>query len=194
VNRAFLQAAVLASVLLSACASDQVIVLPEEGTIGGVVVEKGGEKTVLDKPYAEESHGLFGASNGMSNEAEVKAGYSGALEAQPIPPKKYTLYFVEGSDTLVPASKAEFDEIFKEIAARKAAEIVITGHTDTVGSREENDKLSRERAHSIEHLFTERGIPGDSLVAVGRGQRELLVPTPPNTPEAKNRRVVITVR
>ena len=184
----------LLAVLLAACASDQVIVLPEEGDIGGVVVEKGGAKTVLDKPYAEESHGAFGASSGTSSEKEVSAVYGSALAAQPIPPKYYLLYFIEGSDQLVPESKAAFEDIFREIAARKAAEIVITGHTDTVGSVAENDKLSRERALSIEHLFIARGITADELVAVGRGQRELLVQTPPNTPEPKNRRVVITVR
>jgi len=194
VNRSIFLISMFAGLLLAGCASDEIVMLPEEGTIGGVTVEKGSEKTVLDKPYAEESHGLLGSSSGVSSEAAVKAAYGDALAAQPIPPAKYTLYFVEGSDQLVPDSKPEFEEIFKEIAARKAAEIVITGHTDTVGSQEENDRLSRERARSIEHLFTERGLSSDSISAVGRGERELLVPTPPNTPEPKNRRVVITVR
>ena len=157
-------------------------------------MEKGGDKTVLDKPYAEESHGLLGGSTSTSNEKEVAADYGDALAAQPIPPKSYTLYFIEGSDELVPESRGAFEAIFTEIAARKAAEIVITGHTDTVGSPKDNDKLSRERAQSVEKLFVGRGIPAESLVAAGRGQRELLVPTAPNVPEPKNRRVVITVR
>jgi outer membrane protein OmpA-like peptidoglycan-associated protein len=185
---------IFAAALISGCASDQVIVLPEEGDIGGVVVEKGQQKTVLDKPYAEESHGLLGASTGTSSEKDVNAKYAAALAAQPTPPKSYTLYFIEGSDALVPESKADFEDVFREIAARRAAEIVITGHTDTVGSLAENDKLSKERAFSVEKLFIARGITADELIAVGRGERELLIATPPNTPEPKNRRVVITVR
>jgi outer membrane protein OmpA-like peptidoglycan-associated protein len=185
---------VIAAALLAGCASDQVVVLPEEGTMGGVVVERDGEKTVLDKPYAQQSDGLLGGSNGTSSESEVKAAYGDALAAQPIPPKSYTLYFIEGSDELVPDSKAAFEDIFKEIAARKAAEIVVTGHTDTVGSFADNDRLSRERATSVQKLFVARGIAPDALIAVGRGERELVVSTPPNTPEPKNRRVVITVR
>jgi outer membrane protein OmpA-like peptidoglycan-associated protein len=185
---------IIAGALLAGCASDEIVVLPEEGAMGGVVVEKGGDKTVLDKPYAKQSDGLLGGSNGTSSETEVKASYGDALAAQPIPPKSYTLYFIEGSDELVPDSKAAFEDIFKEIAARKAAEIVVTGHTDTVGSLKDNDRLSRERAVSVEKLFVARGIPGDALIAVGRGERELVVSTPPNTPEPKNRRVVITVR
>lgn len=187
-------ALIVVSAFLSGCASDQVVVLPEDGAIGGVVVERGSEKTVLDKPYAEASHGAFGGSSGTSSETAVKATYGDALTAQPIPPKSYTLYFIEGSDELVPDSKAAFEDVFKEIAARKAAEIVVTGHTDTVGAPKDNDKLSRERALSVEKLFVARGISADSLIAVGRGQRELIVPTPPNTPEPRNRRVVITVR
>src|SRR5690242_13352978 len=163
----------VAGALLSGCASDQIVVLPENGAIGGVVVEEGKQKTVLDKAYAEESHGVFGASRGTSNEKDVKASFGDALAAQPIPPKRYTLYFVEGSDELVPDSKEAFEDIFKEIAARKAAEIVVTGHTDTVGAPKDNDKLSRERALSVEKLFVARGISADSLIAVGRGQREL---------------------
>ena len=185
---------VVAGALLSGCASDQVVVLPEEGAMGGVVVERDGDKTVLDKPYAEASNGFLSTSHGTSSAQEVQASFGDALAAQPIPPKRYTLYFIEGSDQLVPDSKAAFEDIFKEIAARKAAEIVVTGHTDTVGSPRENDRLSRERAVSVEKLFIARGITADSLIAAGRGERELLVPTPPNTPEAKNRRVVITVR
>jgi outer membrane protein OmpA-like peptidoglycan-associated protein len=185
---------VLAGALLAGCASDEVVVLPEDGTMGGVVVEQGGEKTVLDKPYAEASNGFLSTSHGTSSAAEVQASFGDALAAQPIPPKRYTLYFVEGSDELVPDSKEAFEDIFKEIAARKAAEIFVTGHTDTVGSPKDNDRLSRERAVSVEKLFIARGISADALVAAGRGERELLVPTPSNTPEPKNRRVVITVR
>ena len=183
-----------AGALLSGCASDKVVVLPEDGTMGGVVVERDGNKTVHDKPYGEAYNGFLSTSQGTSNAAEEQASFCEELAAQQIPPKRYTLYFVEGSDELVPDSKAAFEDIFKEIAARKAAEIVVTGHTDTVGSPKDNDRLSRERAVSVEKLFVARGISADALVAAGRGERELLVPTPPNTPEAKNRRVVITVR
>lgn len=182
-------------VLLGSCSNDLVVVLPaSDGHIGGVVVETNRSKFVLDQPYAEASPGLVGMHAGQSDAKEVDQVFSAALSAQPIPPRHYTLYFVNDSDELTADSRGDFEEVFKEIARRKAAELVITGHTDTMGEVDYNDKLSLDRANAVEHLFTERGLSGASIVTAGRGKRELLVKTPDQTPEPRNRRVVITVR
>ena len=109
-------------------------------------------------------------------------------------PKTYTLYFISDSDQLTDASRAEFEEVFKEVARRKAAEVVVTGNTDTVGTQEYNDALSLKRAQAVRQLFIARGLPADAVIAEGRGERELLVPTADEVAEAKNRRVLITVR
>jgi outer membrane protein OmpA-like peptidoglycan-associated protein len=179
--------------LLSACASnDLVVVLPAaDGHIGGVVVQRGDNKIVLDKPYAAAD---ADAKPVAVDQKEVDQIFGSTLAARPIPPKSYTLYFQPDSNDLVPDSRAAFEDVFTEIAKRKASEIVITGHTDTMGSVEYNDKLSLARAKSVTKLFTDRGIAPDAIVAVGRGERELLVPTKDQVPEARNRRVEITVR
>jgi len=70
----------------------------------------------------------------------------------------------------------------------------VIGHTDTVGSLDFNDKLSRARADRMRELLIERGLPGERIQAAGRGKRELLVPTEDNVSEPKNRRVEINVR
>lgn len=197
-HRAEIFAVLAVAVPLAACSRDLIVVLPESdgGHVGGVVVDTGKDnQVVLDKPYDEAAPGvLFGSGKGQSDAKEVNEVFSSALAARPIPPQSYTLYFVSDSDQLTPDSKAQFEAVFTEIARRKAAEIVVTGHTDTVGGLEYNDKLSLERAKSVEKLFAARGLPLDSMLAVGRGKRELLVQTPDNTSESRNRRVVITVR
>ena len=182
----------IATALLAGCASKElVVVLPEsDGHVGAVVVESGGNKTLLNSAYAAAS----GAKPVTIDAQGVNTIFGSALAARPIPPKSYLLYFKEGSDILVPDSKAAFDDVFTEIAKRKAAEIVVTGHTDTMGELTYNDKLSLERAKSVSKLFVGRGLAPDSVIAVGRGERELLVPTKDQVPEPKNRRVEITVR
>ena len=192
-------AALVALAALSACAtkSNLVVVLPEEdGHVGAVVVRDANGNSVLDKAYAAEGAGAGGgALQPVTVDAqEVKQIFGTALAAQPIPPKSYTLYFISDSDQLTEASKAEFDEVFKEISRRKAAEVVVTGNTDTVGKEEYNDKLSLKRAEAVRQLFIARGLPPDAVIAAGRGERDLLVATGDNVPEEKNRRVVITVR
>ena len=70
----------------------------------------------------------------------------------------------------------------------------VTGHTDTVGREENNDKLSTERAGVIKNMLIEQGLQAGFIRAVGRGERELLVPTANNFSEPKNRRVEVIVR
>jgi outer membrane protein OmpA-like peptidoglycan-associated protein len=197
-RRAEIFALIGAATLLSGCSHDLIVVLPESegGHVGGVVVDTGkNSQVVLDKPYEKATPGaLLGSGKSQSDEKEVNEEFSSALAARPIPPQSYTLYFVSDSDQLTPESKSQFEAVFAEISRRKAAEIVVTGHTDTVGGLEYNDNLSLERAKSVEKLFAARGLSPDSMTAVGRGKRELLVQTPDNTQEPRNRRVVITVR
>ena len=186
---------------LAACApkSNLVVVLPEpDGHVGAVVVhDSGGNGSAgLDKAYAAE--GARAGSGALQpvtvDPQEVSQIFGNALAAQPIPPKTYTLYFISDSDQLTDASRAEFEEVFKEVARRKAAEVVVTGNTDTVGSEAYNDALSLKRAQAVRQLFIARGLPADAVIAEGRGERELLVPTADEVAEAKNRRVLITVR
>jgi outer membrane protein OmpA-like peptidoglycan-associated protein len=46
----------------------------------------------------------------------------------------------------------------------------------------------------VSKLFIDRGLAPDAIVAVGRGERELLIQTKDQVPEPRNRRVEITVR
>jgi outer membrane protein OmpA-like peptidoglycan-associated protein len=191
-------APILGLALLAGCASkDLVVIIPDstDGHIGAVVVEAGGTKTLLNSAYAAATPGSGGAMKPVTTNAqEVNQIFGSALAARPIPPKSYTLYFKADSDTLLPDSRAAFDDVFTEIARRKAAEIVVTGHTDTLGQRDYNDKLSLERAKAVSKLFVARGLAPDSVIAVGRGERELLVQTQDEVSEPRNRRVEITVR
>ena len=70
----------------------------------------------------------------------------------------------------------------------------MAGHTDTVGTDQYNDALSLRRAERVRALLIGRGIAPDSVGAIGRGKRELRVPTPDGVAEPRNRRVEITVR
>ena len=68
----------------------------------------------------------------------------------------------------------------------------IEGHTDTVGTPEYNKALSEQRADAVvTYLTTRFGVAPSRLQAVGVGEQGLLVPTPPQTPDERNRRVQI---
>jgi outer membrane protein OmpA-like peptidoglycan-associated protein len=191
--------AALGLALLAGCANKNlVVVIPDsgDGHIGAVVVEaNGGGKTVLDTPYAAATPGSGGAIKSATSDAQqVKQIFGNALDAQPPAPKTYILYFVNDSDRLTPDSQPAFEKIFIDVKSRKAPEVVVTGHTDTMGDGTYNDTLSLQRAKAVSKLFVARGIPPEAVIAAGRGERELLVKTADNVPEPLNRRVEITVR
>lgn len=80
------------------------------------------------------------------------------------------------------------------------ADVVVAGHTDSVGSAAANQRLSEERARSVmDALVSDHGVPEGRLRAEGRGDTEPVAPNehPDGTdnPEGRqlNRRVEILV-
>ena len=68
--------------------------------------------------------------------------------------------------------------------------VMIEGHTDAVGSEEDNLTLSDRRAQSVaEILTTEFGVPPENLVTQGYGEEQLKIPT--SGPERANRRIAV---
>ncbi|MBI1206418.1 MAG: OmpA family protein [Azospirillum sp.] len=65
--------------------------------------------------------------------------------------------------------------------------LVIEGHTDAKGSDAYNLDLSVRRADSVRSYLTQRGVPGDQMQALGKGESEPLPGTDPMA--AGNRRV-----
>ena len=61
-----------------------------------------------------------------------------------------------------------------------------------VGAPEANRALSEQRAKAVVAYITSRfGVDGSRLQAVGMGEQDLAVPTPAQTPEPRNRRVLV---
>ncbi len=182
---------------LAACAAPQgqVVLLPErDGKATSVVVTQPGGELVLSQPYAAASLTRNGPQPATRTPAEVQARFGAAMAALPLPPTRFTLYFVEGKDEFTDESRRQIDAVFAEIARRPLPDVVVIGHTDRVGSDEYNDTLSRQRAEVARQALVLRGLAPEQVVAVGRGKRELAVPTADGVAEARNRRVEIQVR
>jgi outer membrane protein OmpA-like peptidoglycan-associated protein len=172
------------------------MVMPEEGGKAGTVAVtlNDGNEIVLHGEYSAMSLAGDDKKTYVSNREEMLNTFGTVVAALPQAPVSATLYFVLGKDVLTPESKLEAERIFNEIVNRQVPEILIIGHTDTVGSTKTNDKLSLKRAEKIRQSLIKLGVPADSIKVIGRGERELLVKTPDNTKEPKNRRAEINVR
>ena len=94
----------------------------------------------------------------------------------------------------------ELDDVVKTLKAHPEFDVVIvTGHTDRIGSEQYNQKLSEKRAEVIkQHLVVDHGIEASRIRAVGKGESQPVVECKGIKGKklveclAPNRRVVIT--
>ncbi|MCX5819382.1 MAG: OmpA family protein [Deltaproteobacteria bacterium] len=95
---------------------------------------------------------------------------------------------------LTDESQALIPAILDAAMNHPVPDVSVIGHTDTVGNTEANEKLGLQRAQSVAEIIKRAGLQVHDLTIASHGKRNLLVATPDNTPEPKNRRVEITVR
>jgi OOP family OmpA-OmpF porin len=190
--------ALAASLFVSGCATAKtfVVLLPEEGGApSAVTVGNDSQRAVLDKPYSTATVDTRGGVETKTITAEeANRMFADALAAQPPQPISFTLYFETNSLEVTPSSRPALEALFAEVAKRQAVEVQVTGHTDRVGSEADNDRLSLQRAEAVRTMLIQRGINSNFVRAVGRGEREQLIPTPDEQAEPRNRRVEVIVR
>jgi OOP family OmpA-OmpF porin len=110
------------------------------------------------------------------------------------PAVNLTVNFATGSAELTPEAIKTLDELGKALSSQdlSAYKFRIEGHTDTVGSAALNKTLSERRAEAVvDYIAKKYGVSADRMQAVGKGEEGLLVSTPPQTPEPRNRRVEV---
>ena len=90
--------------------------------------------------------------------------------------------------------KPKLDEIAQVMIADTSTQFLVWGFTDNVGTEAYNLKLSERRAEAVAAYLESQGVSRDRMVIKGFGMTNLAVETPPQTPEARNRRVEIRRR
>ena len=204
IARAFVLAVI--TLVLAGCASqavvekaprlsERIILLPSDTERpSAIVVTSSRNEVLLDSAYSRIDVRGDTFVSGTMTAAEVERRYGGLLAAQPKRPQPYTMYFSLGTDELTAPSKVAFDDARKQIASWTAAEVVVIGHTDRLGSVEYNNMLSLQRAKTIAKLLVHAGVSATDIAIAARGELEPLVPTADGVTEPRNRRVEIKVR
>ncbi len=110
------------------------------------------------------------------------------------PSVNLTVEFATGSANLTPAATHTLDELGRALTSSTLSgyRYRIEGHTDTVGTHESNKVLSEQRAAKVlDYLAAKWGVDRAKVETAGMGDEQLLVPTGPNVPQPRNRRVTI---
>ncbi len=182
---------------LGACAPvSRVILLPQaDSPASQVTVTTPKAQLLVDQPYGVAEISRDGRLTPATTTAEdVAKTYPNLLALQPQPPERFTLQFEPGTSQLTAESKALLATVIERARTRPGGELIVTGHTDRQGAADANDRLSLERANAIRDLLIEGGFQSDLVEAVGRGEREPVVPTEDDVVEPRNRRAEIVVR
>jgi len=187
----------LSAVALTGCATKpkSYIVLLEspDGTTGKVLVKgKQGEQLIDKARFAAPMDGS--APPAPVDEKKFTKDFADAMAARPALPEHFLLYFESGGTKLTAESTAALDKIIEAASKRPAVDMSVIGHTDTPGKAELNEALALKRAVVIAELLKEKGLKVQALSVESHGERNLLVPTPDETPEPRNRRVEVSIR
>ena len=187
-----------ACLLLGGCATSSLVLLPDdEGRQGSVaVLEAGGKPTeaVIAEGNSRTKLGDPTPASQPLGDKGLKAQEAALLIALPPPAKSFVLYFDEGTVAPTAESQSVLAALRAEISSRSGPQVEVTGHTDTVGGEEDNDRLSEKRAEEVLNWLVSQGFDRSLMSAVGRGERELKEPTVDNFSSAANRRVEVIVR
>lgn len=190
---------IVALTMLSACSTtpDKITLLPDpDGTVGSVIVKSGGKTQVIDKAYTQANVSKGGDIVTTADmQSDVQAHYGTLLAAQPPRPTTFTINFVFDSATqLSPESAATVDKMKTVLATWPAPHLTVVGHTDLAGAQDFNDRLSMQRAKTVQAFLIKAGIPASQIETAARGKREPVVRTADGVPNQANRRVVITIQ
>jgi outer membrane protein OmpA-like peptidoglycan-associated protein len=201
-------AALLAAELVTACGPKSidkpsrpgqalVVLLPDDdGTTGraGVSNPSGSVNLGAARDSTEVTSNRRPADVRTMSEADLKRIFGDTLAALPPAPRHFTLFFRFESDELTEDSRALFPEIIKTAKDHSVPDVVVVGHTDTMGTQTANAELGLRRATMIRNMLVDAGLDGASIEVTSHGEGDLLVRTPDETPEPRNRRVEIAVK
>ena len=101
------------------------------------------------------------------------------------------IFFSTGSDELLSISNSELKRLAEFIKTYNRS-VVISGHTDDIGSNERNQSLSEQRANSVKEALIDLGCDAEQLNTIGYGELKPVVSNNTRAGRKKNRRVELT--
>jgi len=152
----------------------------------------------IDRGYASDFAALTPIHVAQAQEHVAMLGIRWYLDNAPPPPppppppvKTFIVFFDFDKSNLTDKAQEVVQEAVRTAKANGFVKVLVTGHTDTVGSDSYNQALSIRRAQSVKDEMVREGMDGGTIDIVGKSFHDPLVPTGPGVREPQNRRAVI---
>ena len=130
-----------------------------------------------DEPGSPENHGCPGKTTSLIIVRRDRIELLQQIRFQPNRAK-----ILSGSNEML-------REVAEALKAAPAVAVRIEGHTDNVGKRKENVKLSQARAEAVKEFLVGRGVDATQLRAVGYGPKQPIASNSTKAGRKLNRRV-----
>lgn len=104
------------------------------------------------------------------------------------------IQFGTGNSSITEQSTTTLDHLRDLAIGCESDEMIIEigGHTDSLGAESANQRLSEARANSVRDFLIARGIPEDTMIAVGFGETQPIASNDTLEGRALNRRITFT--
>lgn len=103
------------------------------------------------------------------------------------------ILFNTGKSDLSSESKTTLTNFATSLKNTPETDVTIIGHTDNTGSREVNERLSLERARSVDYFLIQNGIPAERTVESGMAFDQPIADNSTADGRKQNRRVEIFI-
>lgn len=80
------------------------------------------------------------------------------------------LLFATGGATIEPESAKRMEPLLQYLHGSPKREIIIEGHTESIGNAYENKRLSQQRADAVKQFLTSYGIEANRIETRGYGE------------------------
>jgi outer membrane protein OmpA-like peptidoglycan-associated protein len=166
------------------------------GVIGGVIDDNTARGAIIGAVIGGTAGAVIGRQ--MDRQAEELAAELPDAEIERIGEGiKVTfpsgILFPFDSSELQPAARENLGDLSQSLVRYPNTEVLIVGHTDSMGSDSYNQALSERRADSAASYLVSRGVTRNRIRAEGLGETEPVASNDHETGRALNRRVEVAI-
>ncbi|MDD2271583.1 MAG: OmpA family protein [Desulfuromonadaceae bacterium] len=104
-----------------------------------------------------------------------------------------SILFRSSESTLMAPARVKLDQVAKALQAIRTRNLIVEGHTDSMGTRNYNQGLSQRRANAVRDYLVQSGYPADHIQSRGRGEDNPIGVNATPEGRANNRRVEIVI-
>jgi outer membrane protein OmpA-like peptidoglycan-associated protein len=127
-------------------------------------------EAVVAARYAAEAKAKAEAESQAKQAAEMKAAEEQKAKEQLLQDR--TLIFNDDSAVILPAAKAQADEVVAALKQNPTARVKVEGHTDNHGTKKNNIKVSRNRAARVSKYLKKNGIEASRIESSYYGESQ----------------------